>query len=116
PSFFAEAPEAAWAAPSLARMALVFARTTLASDEDRSGGAAPPTTVSIAVSCVLIPPKPLASVWTQQPGVLGSRLSSVQTFPSSQLGDVPGWQVPAEHVSVPLHELPSSHPLSFRQA
>src|SRR5438445_574746 len=115
PSRFAEEPAAAWAAPSLARMALVFARTTFASDGARSAGAAPLTAPSTAVSWVLIPAKPVASVWTQQPGVAGSRVSSVQTLPSSQLGAVPGWQVPDEQVSLPLQELPSSHPLSFRQ-
>src|SRR5437763_14110797 len=110
PSRFAEEPATAWAAVSLARMALVFVRTTLASDGARAAGDAAPTAPSTAVSWVVIPPKPLEPALTQP--VAGLQLSSVQTFPSSQLSGVPATHAPVAvtHVSLPLHALPSSQP------
>ena len=41
----------------------------------------------------------------------GSQESSVQVFESSQVSDVPGRHVPAEHVSEPLQTFPSSQEL-----
>src|SRR5881628_2799968 len=110
PSRFAEEPATAWAAISLARMALVFVRTTLASDGARSAGDAASTAASTAVSWVVIPPKPLEPAFTQP--VAGLQLSSVQTFPSSQLSGVPATHAPVAvtHVALPLHAFPSSQP------
>jgi hypothetical protein len=51
-----------------------------------------------------------AMVCTVQP-VLESQPSTVQAFPSSQVGGVPGVQVPPWQVSVPLHTLPSPQPI-----
>src|SRR5206468_11495803 len=110
PSRFTEEPATAWAAVSLARMTLVFVRTTLASDGARSPGDAAPTAPSTAVSWVVIPPNPVEPALTQP--VAGLQLSSVQTFPSSQVSGVPATHAPVAvtHVSLPLHALPSSQP------
>src|SRR5436309_2199156 len=51
---------------------------------------------------------PLATAACWQP-CTGSHVSVVQGLPSLQLGGVPAVQIPAWHVSAPLHTLPSLH-------
>src|SRR5690242_15458060 len=51
---------------------------------------------------------PLATLACTQP-LAALQVSLVQALPSSQLGGVPGWQVPFWQVSAPLQALPSEH-------
>jgi hypothetical protein len=55
---------------------------------------------------------PLSTALLEQP-LTGSQLSAVQTLLSLQLSAVPAAQVPAWHVSFPLHTLPSGQAVPF---
>jgi len=58
--------------------------------------------------------QPGMAVWTQPLTAL--HVSVVQALPSLQLRGDPGAQIPAWHVSAPLHTLPSLHEVPFATA
>ena len=64
-----------------------------------------PSLQSLAV--LQLPPQPILGANTQLPSP-GLQLSIVQAWPSSQTLAVPGWQLPAVHLSAWVHLLPSS--------
>jgi hypothetical protein len=67
----------------------------------------PPEQVSFVVQALPSLQEAVLFVWTQP--VAGLHESSVQTFPSLQLGGTPPTQLPPEHVSFVVQALPSSH-------
>src|SRR5688500_2530934 len=65
--------------------------------------------MSLVVHSLLSEQGAVFGVKTHPPGVAGLQMSSVQKFPSSQLGAGPPTQAPAAQVSLVVHSLLSEH-------